>query len=182
MKALMNHQLEMTTCSRNKLDGVSLIQSKFLSRPPALRIKAVGCCLTTRSLKQRISGNGCHGYRGNSRRSITDENSVAWLSCGTLTLRFSQFHWWWVLEAMIPHSLINQAAETTRNDGRWSFHLTYTVCTSILWFKCLRPLVKKLFRLYLLSIYYRLHYIKKILTCVPKMNETLMGLEQPEGE
>jgi len=43
----------MTTCSRNKRDGVSLIKSKFLSRPPALRIKAVGCCVTTRSLKQR---------------------------------------------------------------------------------------------------------------------------------
>lgn len=53
MKALVKHQLEMTICSRNKLDEVGLIQSKFLSRPPALRIKAVGCCMTTRSLKQR---------------------------------------------------------------------------------------------------------------------------------
>ncbi len=133
MKALVNHQLEMTICSRNKLDGWFNSKQVF-KQTSSSQNQSSGMLRDHEVIKtERISGNGCYSNRGNSRRSITDEDSLAWLSCGTLTLRFSQFHWRWVLEAMIPHSLINQAVETTGNDGRWSFHLTYSVCTYLPW-------------------------------------------------
>lgn len=70
---------------------------------------------------------------------------------------------------MIPHSLINQAAETTRNDGRWSFHLTYSVCTYIYHrVHKSETKVKTLFSLYFSSIHLlqialfkTVHYLSK---------------------